>query len=90
MLDRRVQIRLDERRYRRLQSEARERKSSMAAVIRDAIDEVYPAGTSRRTAAARSVLGSTPMPVPSVEELREERESAQVDCAAPAAVSRGT
>jgi hypothetical protein len=85
MLDRRLQIRIDERRYRRLQSEARERKSSMAAVIRDAIDDVFPAGTSKRTAAARAVLGADPMPVPGVEELRQERASAQVDCAAPVA-----
>jgi hypothetical protein len=79
MLDRRLQILIDERRYRRLQAEARERKTSIAAVIRDAIDQKFPAGSSKRTGAARAVLGAGLMSVPSVEELREERESAHSD-----------
>ena len=76
MLDRRLQILIDEARYRRLQSEARERKTSVAAVIRDAVDQLLPAGSSRRSGAARAVLGAEPMFVPSVEELRAERDAA--------------
>lgn len=79
MLDRRLQILIDEHRYRRLQSEARERKTSVAAVIRDAIDQVFPIGSSRRSSAARTVLAASPMPVPSIEELRDERQSAHAD-----------
>jgi hypothetical protein len=74
MLNHRLQILIDEPRYRRLQAEARERKTSVAAAIRDAIDQVFPAGSSPRSAAARAVLDAEPMPVPDVEELRAERE----------------
>jgi hypothetical protein len=77
MLDRRLQILIDEPRYRRLQAAARERKTSVAAVIRDAVDLLLPAGTSRQSAAARAILGAEPMPVPDVDELRHERESAR-------------
>ena len=76
MLNRRLQILIDEPRYRRLQSEARERRTSVAAVIRDAIDQVFPAGLSRRSTAARVVLGAEPMAVPEIDELRAEREAA--------------
>lgn len=76
MLTRRLQILIDEPRYRRLRAEARERKTSVAAVIRDAIDQVVPAADSRRGKAARAVLAAEPMPVPEIEELRAERESA--------------
>ena len=76
MLTRRLQILIDEPRYRRLRAEARERGTSVAAVIRDAVDQVVPATASRRGKAARAVLAAEPMPVPSVEELRAEREAA--------------
>ncbi len=76
MLNRRLQILIDERRYRRLESEARNRKTSVAAVIRDAIDLALPPGTARRSAAARAILAAAPMPVPGLEDLRAEREAA--------------
>jgi hypothetical protein len=76
MLTRRLQILIDEPRYRRLHAEARERKTSVAAVIRDAIDQAVPATGSRRSRAARAILSADPMPVPDVQELRREREAA--------------
>ena len=76
MLTRRLQILIDEPRYRRLRAEARERGTSVAAVIRDAVDQLVPAGASQRSKAARAVLAAEPMPVPGVEELRAEREAA--------------
>ena len=76
MLDRRLQILIDEPRYRRLRAEAKEQRTSVAAVIRDAIDQALPAAPSKRFAAARVVLEADPVPVPSVHELRAERESA--------------
>ena len=76
MLNHRLQILIDEPRYQRLKSEARERKTSVAAVIREAIDQVFPVGSSRRSGAARAVLAADPMPVPGVDELRAEREAA--------------
>ena len=75
MGSRRLQILIDEPRYRRLQAEARERKTSVAAVIRDAIDQVFPAGSSPRSTAARVVLGAEPMAVPEIDQLRAEREA---------------
>jgi hypothetical protein len=76
MLNRRLQILIDEPRYRRLRAEARERRTSVAAVIRDAIDQVLPAAGSRRARALRVILSAEPMTVPEVEELRAEREAA--------------
>jgi hypothetical protein len=76
MLTRRLQILIDEPRYRRLRAEARERKTSVAAVIRDAIDQALPVTGSRRARAARAILSAEPMAVPDVQELRREREAA--------------
>jgi hypothetical protein len=76
MLTRRLQILIDEARYRRLRAEARDRKTSVAAVIRDAIDQTLPATASRRSRALRTILSAEPMAVPDVEELRAEREAA--------------
>jgi hypothetical protein len=77
MLTRRLQILIDEPRYRRLRAEARDRRTSVAAVIRDAIDQVVPATASRRAKAARAVLAAERMSVPDVDELRAEREAAR-------------
>jgi hypothetical protein len=63
MLDRRVQILLDEPRYRKVAGLARRRHVSVATVIREAIDDLPGDDASRRTALAR-VLAAEPMPVP--------------------------
>ena len=76
MLSRRLQILIDEPRYRRLLAEARSRRASVAAVIRDAIDQALPAAPSKRAAAAAVVLGADRTAVPSVDDLRAEREAA--------------
>jgi len=72
MLDRRVQILLDEERYRRLEAEARRRRSSVASVVREAIDRLLPSDRAERMAAGRRILEAEPMPVPDPEELRKE------------------
>jgi uncharacterized protein YdaU (DUF1376 family) len=73
MFDRRVQILLDDARYRRVAAVARKRKTSVAAVIRDALDrslDVQPEGKRR---AADELLAADPTPVPdTVEELKAE------------------
>lgn len=74
MFTRRLQILLDEQRYRRLQAEARARKSSVGALIREAIDRAFPVASARRRAAARAILSATRIPAPSVEELKAELE----------------
>jgi hypothetical protein len=73
MLERRLQILLDDRRYRRVSAAARERKTSVAAVIRDAIDQALPADLEEKRAAWDELKRAEPMPVPeTVEELKAE------------------
>jgi hypothetical protein len=74
MLARRVQILLDEERYRKLEAEAHERRSSVASVIRDAIDRMPTTGErARRAAAIVAILESEPVSVPDdPRELRRE------------------
>jgi predicted transcriptional regulator len=71
-LERRLTLRLDDERYRRVSAAARVRRTSLAAVIRDAIDAALPSDRARRQAAA-ALLAAEPMPVPAtVEELKAE------------------
>lgn len=75
MLDRRLQILLDEERYRRVSGEARRRKTSVAQVVREAIDEAIPSDQARRRSAARRILEVDPMPVPrDPRDLKREVE----------------
>ena len=74
-LDRRVQLLLDEPRYRKLTGEARRRQMSVAAVIREAIDQL-PADVDGRRAAIAELLAADPMGLPSdPAELRRELDS---------------
>ena len=77
MLERRLQILLDEDRYRRLVAVARDRGISVAAVIREAIDRGLPASQRRRSAATRRILNAPDMPVPSPSDLRRELDEAR-------------
>jgi len=72
MLERRLQVLLDERRYARLAAHAADRNLSIGAVVREAIDRLVPATSDERSSAARKILSATPMPVPDPEALREE------------------
>jgi hypothetical protein len=76
-LKRRVQILLDDARYRRVAAVARKQKTSVAAVIRGALDrslDVEPEGKRR---AAEELLAAEPIPVPdTVEELKGELRGA--------------
>ena len=73
MFDRRLQILLDEGRLRRVEAVARERRLSVAAVIRDAIDVAFPADLEKKRRAADALLAAKPMPVPDrVEDLKAE------------------
>lgn len=74
-LDRRVQLLLDGPRYRKLTGEATRRRVSVAAIIREAIDQL-PADAERRRAAIAEVLAAEPMAVPSdPAELRSELDA---------------
>ncbi len=71
-LERRVQILLDEPRYRRVASEARRRHVSVAAVVRDAIDQMASGADTRRDAVA-GILAAEPMAIPAdPADLRRE------------------
>jgi predicted transcriptional regulator len=73
MLERRVHILLDSAQYRRVEAAARERKTSVAAVIRDAIDHTLSIEPERKRQAADELLAAEPAPVPeTVEELKSE------------------
>jgi hypothetical protein len=73
MYDRRLQILLDDARYRRVEAAARDRKTSVAAVIRDAIDVALPSDVDKKRKAIEELLAADPIPVPAtVEELRAE------------------
>lgn len=75
-LERRVQLLLDEPRYRKLTSEAKRRRLSVAAVIREAIDHL-PAHADQRRAAIAEVLAAEPMALPfDPADLRRELDTA--------------
>lgn len=76
-LERRVQILLDEPRYRKVTGEAERRRVSVAAVIREAIDRL-PADADLRRSAVIQILAAVPMPVPAdPHELRRELDAAR-------------
>ena len=74
MLNHRLQLLLDEDRYQRLTEEAKRRDTSVAAVIRDAIDHALPESKAeRRRRAIDAILAADPMPVPDdPEDLKRE------------------
>lgn len=71
-MDRRLQLLLDDDRYQRVASLARSRGSSVAAVLREAIDRGLPSTDRERASAGRQVLQAAPMPVPDPPDLRAE------------------
>ncbi|MEX2212107.1 MAG: hypothetical protein WD689_10145 [Gaiellaceae bacterium] len=72
MLSHRLQLLIDPERNRRLREEARRRNTSVAEVVRDAIDAALPVDERKRRAAER-ILMAEPMPVPeTIEELNAE------------------
>lgn len=72
MLDRRLQVLIDEERWARLEREAARRKVSVSTVVREAIDDRYPSDADQRRAALQAVLEADPMAVSDPGELRRE------------------
>lgn len=56
VLEKRMQILLDQQRYQRLEKEAERRGQSVGATVRDAIDLLFEQQSSSRMAARRSLL----------------------------------
>ncbi len=73
MLERRLQIMIDDARYRRLAAAADGRGVSVARVVRDAIDDAFPADQEAKRKALEELFAEDPIPVPAtVEELNAE------------------
>ena len=72
MLTRRLQILLDDARYDRLAQRAAERGTSVATLVREAIDLAFPEVDPRKRAAFEQLMAAEPMPVPDVDELLQE------------------
>lgn len=75
MLEKRLQVLLDERRWARLAAYAEERKLSVGAVVREALDRAIPAAKDERRSAARTILRAERMDVPRPTALRRELEA---------------
>lgn len=76
MLQRRLQVLIDDERHARLQALAQERGVSVGTLVREAIDRGLAAPDARRAAAGARILGAEPMAVPdSVDELLEELDA---------------
>ncbi len=77
MLTHRLQILIDDECYERVRALARQRGTSVAAVIREALDRGLPATQGRRAAAARRILDAPAMEVGDLlgelDELRGRR-----------------
>ncbi len=72
MLKERLQVLIDTDQRQRLERHARDRGTSVATLVREAIDLAYPSNAVRRREAADRILAAEPMEVPSVDELRAE------------------
>jgi hypothetical protein len=75
MLSERLQVLIARDQRQRLERLSRERRLSVGALVRSAIDRAYPPADSERSAAAARILDADPMDVPDVAELRTELES---------------
>ena len=72
MLEKRLQVLLDEARWKRLSAYAAERNLSVGAVVREALDHAIPASRDERRGAARRILQAEAMHVPRPGTLRRE------------------
>ena len=68
----RLQVLIETARRERLEQVAATRGVSVAALVRTAIDVMYPTARARRRRAGRAILDVEPIAVPGVAELREE------------------
>lgn len=73
ILTRRLQVLLDDERMDRLEHLARERGTSVAALIRHAIDVVYPDAGGGRQRTAEEFLAADPMAVDDWTTMKQDR-----------------
>lgn len=79
MLDKRLQVLVDEARYERLARRSAALGTSIGNLVREAIDACYPGVEPRRESAARVILDAEPMPVPSIGDLKRELDEIRTD-----------
>ena len=72
MFSERLQVLVAPEQRERLERAAAARGTSVATIVREAIDLAVPDDPSARRAAADPVLGAEPMPVPDLEGLLAE------------------
>ena len=72
MLKERLQVLIDREQRERLERHAKDRGTSVATLVREAIDLAFPTDSGRRRQAAARILDTQPIEVPSVGELRDE------------------
>lgn len=72
MLDKRLQVLLDERRFAMVKLAAHNRKTSVAEVVREAIDEHLGVDEAAREAAFERILNAEPIELPPPEEFSKE------------------
>ncbi len=73
-LNHRLQVLLDDERLARLVKEAERRGSSVATLVREAIDTAFPAEGLSRVDAGRALLDAEPIEVGDWSELKDEIE----------------
>lgn len=72
MFTRRTQLLLDEERYGRLERRAAEAGTSVASLIREAIDVAFPEVVTDRERAGDAILSAEPMPVDDWPVMKQE------------------
>lgn len=75
-LTRRLQVLLDDARFARLEEEARRSGTTVAAVVRDALDHAYPPRAVPPQEAARRLLARPPIDLGTWEDTKAEVEDA--------------
>ena len=72
MLKERLQVLIEAEQRQRLEREAATLGTSVATLVRRAIDLAYPPSHHRRSTAADAILDAEPMEVPDVVDLARE------------------
>ncbi len=71
-LSHRLQVLIDEARWRRLEAAAERRGESVAALVREAIDQAFPDPSSDRRRAGELLLSAEPMTVCDWAEMKDD------------------
>lgn len=74
VLTRRLQVLLDERRFEGLEALARERKTTVAALVRESLDRTYPPDSLSAQEAADRFLARPPIDIEPWDDVKAEIE----------------